>query len=227
MKKILMLGICLMVSGAMAQELFPELAGLGGGKRTVAAPVVKGTNEAQVVKPTEATTQEDDLPQIAQTLEEESAESQDGEIIEEKPADEPDLFAAPTQEETPAVPTQEEEEEEDDPEQRITVYMDDAQATLTPNRDFSYCFGVLKFLNTLKRPVQALSFTLKYGDLSMDYNPRNLMPNQEQTGTINLIGTACEQILDMPEITIKKCVVEEMSEANCKKKFEFLPLRGE
>ena len=222
MKKILILTLCLFAGSVMAQELFPELAGMGGRTKTVEKKVAAPATPA----PTKAL-DEDDLPPIAPEVgeTETNMQTQQDETVGTA-TEEANLFDTPEKPADEPVEAEDEEEEEEDESQRITVYLADAKSTITPNRDFSYCFGVLKFLNTLKKPVQALSFTLKYGNLKMDYST-SLQPKQEQTGSIALVGTACEHIMDMPEITFKKCVVEGLSEKACWKKFEFLPLRGE
>ena len=227
MKKILIMAACLLSSAVFAQELFPELAGVGGRQRPATAQ--QKTSTPPPAPTAASTTEEDNLPSIPSTEEsvtEESGETAITEPTSETPNQETDLFA-PKQAEATQQAEQQEEQEEEDPEQRITVYLEDAQATITPNRNFSYCFGVLKFLNTLKRPVLALDIVLKYGSLTASYNVTNLMPQVEQTGSFNLLGDACERILDMPEVTINKCQVEDMDEKTCKKKFEFVPLRGE
>ncbi len=228
MKKILIMALCLLAGSVVAQELFPELAGLGGRTQTV---------EKKVVTPAEKTSDpviEEDVPAIGG---EDVLGVEDG-LTEEDLADaaelettteEVDLFAAPVEEQQQkeAEDAEEEEEEEEEEEQKITVYMQDAEATITPNRNFSYCYGIIKVLSTMKKPVQVLDITLKYGALTSKYNVRNLVKDNEQTGTITLMGDACDHIMDMPEMTITACQIEDMEEAACKKKVEFLPLRGE
>ena len=41
-----------------------------------------------------------------------------------------------------------------------------------------------------------------------------------------MVGKACEHILDMPQMEIKRCVVENMDPEKCKQKVQFIPLRG-
>ncbi len=227
MKKILILVFCLFAGSVMAQELFPELAGVKGhtkeSPQSVNIQVKEKTLEEEVSHQKEGEAEEGGEEKL----------SAEGELSEEdgigsETETETDLFEEKTKvEETEEAPVEESEEEEDEKDQKITIYMQDADATITPNRDFSYCFGILKILNTLKKPVQALDVVLNYGGLTTKYNIRNLQPQGEQTGSITLMGRACETILDMPEMTINACKVEDMKEATCKKKVEFLPLRGE
>lgn len=233
MKKFLIIVICFLSVNVLAQELFPELAGIGGRQRTAAQKPAPAQKEVVATQTTENTQQEqkeldDNLPVIAPQEDLTASEQTETEKPETTPAGMGDtaVLFAPKKEEQPQQEEQK-EEEEDDPEQRIIVYLEDARATMTPNRNFSYCFGALKFLNTLKRPVLALDLVLKYGDMNAKYSVKNLMPKVEQKGTFNLLGESCEHILDMPEITIKKCQVENMEEKTCKKKFEFVPLRNE
>ncbi|MBQ3695380.1 MAG: hypothetical protein II938_00190 [Alphaproteobacteria bacterium] len=223
MKKFLIIATCLVSTYVFAQELFPELAGVGGQQRK-AAPV--SVQAPSVSEETLTVTAEENIPDVASVVD--GTQSENEEITTVTEIEQPaDLFAAPAPQEAPSEPQEEEQEEEDDGQQRITIYLDNAKATITPNRNFSYCFGLLKFLNTLKRPVLALDIVLKYNNLTTGYNIRDLQPNVEQIGSFSLVGDACERILDMPTVTIKTCRVEDMEEATCKKKVEFIPLRRE
>ena len=225
MKKILLLALCLFAGSVVAQDLFPELAGLGGRTKNVEKKVEPDTAPAPVVEE-EVAVESVETGSEETLTEEDMADSLGVETVQEQ---ETDLFAAPVVEENKVEEeaTEEEEEEEEHEEQKITIYMQDAEATMTPNRNFSYCFGILKVLSTMKKPVVALDVVLKYGDLTTNYNVRNLVKDAEQTGTITLMGDSCEHIMDMPEMTIKTCKIPDMDEKACKKKVEFLPLRGE
>ena len=235
MKKFLLLIILLSSGIVSAQGLFPELAGFEGKQNPNAKPVsrpIKGEIPQTEEGPSPA---EEPLPLIGEpadlmTQEEISEALSDGEgTVAVEATEEVDLFKAqsetPTQEASTEEATPEEDEDEED-EAKITIYMEAIRSTMTPNRNFSYCRGVLKFLNTMKRPVQALDVILTYGPYPASFNVRNLIKDKEQAASLTLMGDACERIMDMPEMEIKRCVVEGMSEAKCKKKVEFLPLRG-
>ena len=209
MKKILLASICLFAGSVMAQELFPELAGL---KQTGETEQV--AEEIDVVMP-------DGVRSVGQT--EDVAEVT--EVVDVEQSDTP----AEVSTESPEVNVAEEEpnpEEEEDDEEKIQIYMASIDSTITPNRNFSYCFGQIKFSTTTKKPVQALDVVITYGPYPSTYNIRNLVKDNEQAVAVTLVGDVCERIMDMPEMTVKRCVVEGMDEAKCKSKVSFTPLRG-
>ncbi len=222
MKKFLLLGVCLFCSVAVAQELFPELSNLGRGRG-------KPTEEVAPVPEETTTTVEEDLPAI-EGGEEEAVEAETAVKEAQSATTEEDLFAPV--EETPATEEsaeeeapEEEEEEEDGAAGKIVIYSDNVDSTIVPNRNFSYCFGQIKFYNGLQKPITRLSVTLTYGDLFTNFNIRNLGPKQTKEEKITLVGTACEVLMDVPQIDIKKCEVPEMEEVACKRRVTFVPLR--
>ena len=217
MKKILLLSFCLISGIGMAQELFPELARVGKPSAPKPQQEVQSTSEtvAQDDAVTEGEAPELDIEQIKAIVQ------------AENPAPVPQKRV--TKQAKPPKDAEAKEEEEDDQEdkgKKIQIYMADVNATITPNSNFSYCFGQIRFSNTMKRPVQALSVQITYGPYSNTYNIRNLVKDTEQAVSVTLIGEECERIMDMPQMQVKRCVVEKMSEAECIKRVEFIPLRG-
>ena len=185
----------------MAQELFPELAGIG--KRS------NGTSQqaAEEVSAPQANKTEETVVQVDVVF--------DGQVPE----------AAVASQET-SDKAEEEEEDADEKNKKIQIYMANAESTITPNTNFSYCFGQIKFANEMKKPVQALTVEIVYGPYPNTYNIRNLVKDSEQSESVTFVGETCKHILEMPKVTIKRCVVEKMTEAECKKRVEFIPLRG-
>lgn len=223
MKKFFLAILCLTVGTAFAEELFPELSRIKG-SRTEQVASNASKPETPVTNPAEEPSSEIDPSEYAVSLEDEYYENFKNAGLEGE-----DLFAtgnveSPEQKDEEI--KEEKKEEEEDDEQKIIVYMANVNATMTPNSNFSYCFGEIKFLNTMKRPVQALNVVLTYGSYSTSYNVKNLVKDVEQKGSVTLVGDVCNQIMDMPKMTIKRCVVENMEETACKKKVEFVPLRG-
>jgi len=210
MKKILILSVCFVAGSVMAQGLFPELA------------VYSDTNNAQP-----AVEEERALPSIgeATVVETQAVET---EAVESENV--PDLFSAQDKEEVAEAETEaaaEAEEEEDDEEERqIGIFPDDVKSTIVPNNNFSFCSGTLKFVNTLAHRVKRLAVSLNYDGLVVDFDVRNLAAkNGQKSEDLVLLGTACEHILDTPEIEIKACEAEGMEPDACKKKVIFIPLR--
>ena len=212
MKKFLLASVCLFATAVMAQDLFPELAGLGNRPKA----------QAQTNEETEETFSEENIITTQQVEDEEIEEiaelSENEKQIEIVPINTKNTIGLGE------VAAPEEEEEEED--QKIQIYMADANATITPNDNFSFCSGQIKFASTMKYPVQNLEVTLTYGSFSNTYVVSNLNKNEEQAVSITLVGKACEHIMDMPQMEVKRCVADRMSEDKCKQAVEFIPLRG-
>ncbi len=248
MKKILLLTVCLVSGAVFAQELFPELAGLKRNntveKQMKAADreLDKMNREAlKIVQKTEKLKEENaQQQQEAQNAEMDESEwelEQEAKalLLEEEMAAEAqgleDLFAAEqavVSSENPVNPEEEaaQEEEEEEENKRIIVYMSDAQATITPNKNFSYCFADLKFRNERKKPVTLLDVNVAYDDYDFNYKINNLVKDADQQESVTLVGTACEKIMDMPSFKVNRCVIEGLSEEACKKKVVFSPIKG-
>ncbi len=229
MKKILFVMTLLVSSAVFAQEVFSELDGFNATERK--------TNDTLTTQLSSANQQDDDyIPTLtgAEIIEDDDFEDEGEGIMvdmeEGNMVSEQDLFAPKKQEERPDITSpvastpETEEDEEDENAQKIIIYLASAESTTPPNQNMAYCFGDLKFASTLKRPVKALDVTLTYGGYTSTYKIRNLVKNVEQSESFGLVGDACNLIMDMPKMNITQCVVEDMSEANCKKKVSFLPL---
>ena len=152
----------------------------------------------------------------------------------EKPdsAIEEDLFA-PSQQEDDSLknvpqkqeePKEEEEEEEDDQKQQIVMTLNDVKATLTPNRNASYCSAVFAVANGLKKELKAFAGTITIGKSTKKFNFQNIAKQNVFASKYLFLGNACEQILDEPKIDIQKCQVENWSEKKCKEKIIFIPI---
>ena len=221
MKKNLLWLILLGTNIAIAQSLFPGLEEFGGREEKVNPPVVAA----------EAVSQEESMPQIVADSTGDVAQGTEDEVVEdvtvEVPQTEPDLFKKkeeqPVVKAAPEVAQVEEDVTEDD-EQSIVIYMEAARAVIPPGMNNSYCFGRIKFSNGFRKPVQELSVVVTYGAYSTPYNVRNLLPEVEQTGVLGLVGEACQSIMEMPDLEIKRCVIEGVPEDKCKSKVSFLPL---
>ena len=102
--------------------------------------------------------------------------------------------------------------------------MEAVKAVIPPGANNSYCFGRIKFSSTFRQPVQELSVVITYGPYPTPYNIHNLVADSEQTGVLTLVGAACQSIMDMPELEVKKCVIDGIPEDKCKSSVSFLPL---
>lgn len=236
MKKILFALMFLGANMAAAQGLFPELADFGSREKKSNKPVVEKVEPVEKVSAKDADSDENMPTIMSQATEEETEENLEAlaneaaQLAADAAQDEEDLFAAKKQEEVTEQETVEEnetEEEADEDEQKIIIYMSSADITTPPDYNFAYCFATLKYASSMKRPVQALDFTLTYGDFTSTFNVRDLVKGVEQSSDkFALVGDMCAQVMEMPQMEIKRCVIEGMDEAKCKKKVTFLPLKG-
>jgi len=164
--------------------LFPELSGL-----------VTGAPAAQT-----------DIDSVA-------SDEEEGEAIssqEEESSSEEDLFKTEetipqTQEgtETTAEEESEEEEEEDEKEQHIYIVIDDVKATLTPNRNASFCSAAFAVANGLKKEIKDFSGNFTIGSMTKEFKFSNVGKEQASAAKYMFVGTSCEEILNPPANTIK------------------------
>ena len=197
---------------ALAQDaeepsLFPELSGFS----VTQQPAVQ-TNDA-----------------IDETEKKEEDVSED-----EITANEEDLFKEP---ENPTVTTEEptneteeeeeeeeEESEEDEKEQHIYIVVDDVKATLTPNRNASFCSAAFAVANGLKKELKAFSGSFTVGSMTKEFKFTNVPKEQAAAAKYMFVGTSCEEILNPPSYTIQTCQVDGWSEKKCKDKVQFVPI---
>ena len=226
MKKFLFAFILLYANVLIAQGLFPELAGLGDREKKVNPvqdePVAQAVvdNDVPDVLLDDGVELDDDTERVKMDADEldEASKGADDEV---------DLFQVKDKKvEEQVVETASDEKDEqggeDDP--KIVIYTSSTEVVIPPNKNFAYCFGDLKFASTLNRPVQALDVVIAYGPFVSTYQIRDLVKGKEQSDSFGLAGDACELITGMPQMEIKRCVVEGMTEDVCKKKVVFLPL---
>lgn len=221
MNKLLIALICLMVSSVSAQELFPEFASYERITEETDTPVA-AQQEVPAVQDISA---QEVISENADTAVSETEAA----VVTDEVADvnEKDLFAESKNEseavvDEPAVEEEEEEEEEED--KQIVIYMKEAEARLMPQKAFSFCQGVIAVANPLKKPIQQLNFSLRYGSFDTSYKVRDLQPGKEYTEELVLLDDACDYIMSMPVMKVTRCVVENMEEKDCIKRVVFIPL---
>ena len=185
---------CSLEAYAQVESLFPELAEF------------TSNEEEQVI------------------FEEQPSENASEEVVEI--SEEEDLFQQKMDIEQPEnTPSSEEappEEEEDTGEQYILLAVDDIQATLTPNRNASFCSAVFAIANTLKKELKSFTGSFTIGTTTKEFTFSNLKKNQAAASKYLYVGTSCEQILNPPQLNIKTCQVDGWSEKKCKEKVKFI-----
>ncbi len=160
---------------------------------------------------------------------EEQLQNDQEQLPEEDQIDEKNLFeenaAEPVQESIPS--TEEEnqnEDQEDDEQQNIIVTINDIDATLTPNREASFCSANFVVGNGLKKEIKSFSGTFTIGTVTKKFSFKNIAKRNVFAKKYIFIGTSCEQITNEPQLVIESCQVEGWSEKKCKSKVQFVPL---
>ena len=185
--------------GASAQEesLFPELAGL-----------------SSTIKEQESSEENSEVIN----------ESVEMDQVEEPLSNEEDLFQPKEDLIEAEVITDVEDvsKEEEDKEQYILWTLDDIKATLTPNRNASFCSATFAVANTLRKELKSFSGTFTVGDMTKKFDIKNLKKERGVVSKYMFVGTSCEQILNPPLLDIEKCQVDGWSEKKCKEKVKFI-----
>ena len=176
--------------------------------------------ELNVIKPENTTSNEEIILKKTDELLEKDQSSQDtSDDIEEE-----DLFVEP--EEKPTIENKEKEpkEEDDGIPTAIVWNIDGVQATLTPNRNSSFCSCLFGVYNYTKKKLEKFSGTVTIGGMRKKFNFSGIGKKQLKVSRYTFIGTACEKILDPPEINVQKCQIEGWTEKKCKSHVLFVPL---
>ena len=193
----LFLAALLVCPAAWAQELFPELNSI---------PARGQQTETQAVE-TQATESED-------LLNKDTAEPQ---------KDEDTAQIEQTATAAPQPANQKEDAFDVDPRNpaRLRMYITDINGALTPGRAMSYCFANLKLQNQINRQVQQFSATVTYGKFPIKFQARNIAPGATVFQNITMVGSACEMLINAPQVDIAACSIDKMTTEECKSKFIF------
>ena len=104
----------------------------------------------------------------------------------------------------------------------LKIQLRNMEGTLPYVRTMAYCYADAVLTNETNRTLKKLAVRLTYGDMGTDLNYGGVRKKGRQQRKILLIGPPCEQILGMPQIDIKACEMENMTEDACKKRVQFV-----
>lgn len=107
---------------------------------------------------------------------------------------------------------------------KIRLVLDDVTSVLPPARNFSYCTASLILENETAATIEKLTVTLKYEPLTTSVSFSGVKKKEKQTQSITLVGKACEQILQIPQMTIDACVAPPLQGKACESKVQFIPI---
>lgn len=101
---------------------------------------------------------------------------------------------------------------------------------------FQFCTSHLTLSNNTSDVIlKSLSVVFKYANIQVPYTYTGMNPGDSQSGTVALGGEACQVLLKVPEIDVKKClatrmveregrqVEEPLSVTECTSKVKYLP----
>ncbi len=117
-----------------------------------------------------------------------------------------------------------EEESEEEEKKYIFTALNDIKSYPATIKAVSYCSGYYVLFNDTKRVVQEISGTLGIGDQTKDFKFENVQSGGSVGLPLQIVGAACDSMLQIPDIQIKVCKVERMSEKKCRERFVFVPI---
>lgn len=106
---------------------------------------------------------------------------------------------------------------------RVLLVLDNVSNTLPPARNFSFCSGTMNLENQLPMEIKQLSVSLTFGTQKVNLSFSGVAKKGKQSQAINLNGTACEHILEVPKMEVEICQVGELSEKDCKSRIQYVP----
>lgn len=194
-------------------SLFPELD-FGVIQAEVESDDV-GVTEAENLLNEQAEIQEETESDVQQN-EEETKQEEIVLVQEEVPESQPET-------EQEAI-TEEEEESEEDKEKFIYLALNDIKNYGATIKAVSYCSGYFVLFNDTKKAVQEISGTVGIGDQKKEFKFENVQSGGSVGWPLQIVGAACDSMLQIPDIQIDVCKVERMSDKKCREKLLFIPI---
>ena len=109
----------------------------------------------------------------------------------------------------------------------IKLIIDDVRIVQPPLNGNAFCRGTLIMENQLNVRVQKMDLNLNYGGLDVPVSFANVAPlGGTQKQAIAWIGTYCNSMLSIPQITVKACAVSTLSREACQSMLEYQPIEN-
>lgn len=119
-----------------------------------------------------------------------------------------------------------EEEEREDDEKKIFLALNNVKSTLAAVRSVSYCSAVFVLFNNTKKEIQDISGSIGIGNQRKDFKFKKVAAGASVGWPLRVIGDACESIFALPDLQIKTCKVQGMSDKKCRAKLRYVPLNA-
>ena len=78
--------------------------------------------------------------------------------------------------------------------------------------------------NDTKKVIQEISGTIGIGDQTKDFKFENVQSGESFGWPLQIVGGACDSMLQIPNIQVNVCKMERLSEKKCKEKLLFVPI---
>ena len=135
-----------------------------------------------------------------------------------------------SQAETESTPVESDEElpedEETDEEKEKLIYLalNNIKNYAATIKAVSYCSGYFVLFNDTKKVIQEISGTIGIGNQTKDFKFENVQSGESFGWPLQIVGAACDSMLQIPNIQINVCKMERLSEKKCKEKLLFVPI---
>jgi hypothetical protein len=143
------------------------------------------------------------------------------EAVVQEDAVQVDIESAPIEPDEELV---EDEETDEEKEKLIYLALNNIKNYSATIKAVSYCSGYFVLFNDTKKVIQEISGTIGIGDQTKDFKFENVQSGESFGWPLQIVGGACDSMLQIPNIQVNVCKMERLSEKKCKEKLLFVPI---
>lgn len=216
-KNIFVLSTLMLISGNMFAQteqepsLFPELD----------FGVIQAEVDSDEVSETEAESILEEQQDIQEVLTDDVLGQGTEEAVIQEDAVQVDIESAPIEPDEELV---EDEETDEEKEKLIYLALNNIKNYSATIKAVSYCSGYFVLFNDTKKVIQEISGTIGIGDQTKDFKFENVQSGESFGWPLQIVGGACDSMLQIPNIQVNVCKMERLSEKKCKEKLLFVPI---
>jgi hypothetical protein len=216
-KNIFVLSTLMLISGNMFAQteqepsLFPELD----------FGVIQAEVDSDEVSETEAESILEEQQDIQEVLTDDVLGQGTEEAVVQEDAVQVDIESAPIEPDEELV---EDEETDEEKEKLIYLALNNIKNYSATIKAVSYCSGYFVLFNDTKKVIQEISGTIGIGDQTKDFKFENVQSGESFGWPLQIVGGACDSMLQIPNIQVNVCKMERLSEKKCKEKLLFVPI---
>lgn len=192
-------------------SLFPELD----------FGVIQAEVDSDEVSETEAESILEEQQDIQEVLTDDVLGQGTEEAVIQEDAVQVDIESAPIEPDEELV---EDEETDEEKEKLIYLALNNIKNYSATIKAVSYCSGYFVLFNDTKKVIQEISGTIGIGDQTKDFKFENVQSGESFGWPLQIVGGACDSMLQIPNIQVNVCKMERLSEKKCKEKLLFVPI---